>query len=312
MVDMEIKKASGETEEYKPEKLRESLERVGARSDLVDKIMKKADKQLRRDPHTDPLFNKIRKELASTDPVAGMRYGLKRSLFKLGPFGHPFEYFFADVLTAHGYQTQVGMVVDGHCVPHEIDVIAERDNERIMVESKFHTRPGIRSRLKDSLYIHARYLDVRDEHPENAKECFLVEPTTKEELEKSTTHVVHERAYSQGGGHAERGFTSGMLVTNTKVTFDGRMYAACSGLRVVSWRYPSDESLEHLIESKRVYPVTIFSELSKEALQALFDHQIYTIQRFLEVPPNKLAQGLKLSRRQVSFLQDAARMLVEA
>ena len=308
---MDITKATGETEEFDERKLRESMENAGVPVALMDKVMRKAGKHLQRVPHSDHLFNKVRGEIASQDPIAAMRYGLKRSLMRMGPSGHPFEYYFAKVLQAHGYDTQVGMIVDGHCVPHEIDVIATKGDERVMVESKFHSRSGIRSRLKDSLYIHSRYLDVKDEHAEGS--CFMVDPTSADDLANSTTHTIrHERGYGGPAKMAARGFTDGMLVTNTKVTRDGVMYAACSGLQIVSWKYPKEGSLEQLIEAHRTYPVAVFSQLSNKRLNLMFEHGVHTIQDLIGAAPNKLSQGLRISRRQASSLQDAAKALAEA
>ena len=41
-----------------------------------------------------------------------------------GPTGFPFEKLTAEILESMGYSTRTGVIVPGHCVKHEIDVIA--------------------------------------------------------------------------------------------------------------------------------------------------------------------------------------------
>ena len=47
---------------------------------------------------------------------------LKQAIMELGPSGFPFEQFVAELLKCRGYQIKVGVIVEGHCVNHEIDV----------------------------------------------------------------------------------------------------------------------------------------------------------------------------------------------
>ena len=80
---------------------------------------------------------------------------------ELGPAGYPFERFIGAILEHQGYHVEVGQLVKGYCVRHEVDVIADRDDRRYMVECKFHTRQAHNSDVKVSLYIHSRFNDIR-------------------------------------------------------------------------------------------------------------------------------------------------------
>ncbi|MEX1054310.1 MAG: ATP cone domain-containing protein [Nitrosopumilaceae archaeon] len=53
----------------------------------------------------------------------------------------------------------------------EIDVIAKLNNKRYMVECKYHHRRGIYTGLKDSLYTHARFLDLNNQFDEEILSC---------------------------------------------------------------------------------------------------------------------------------------------
>ncbi len=61
---------------------------------------------------------------------------------ELGDTGYPFEKFVAALLRSEGYETKVGVIVQGHCVTHEVDVVAENDRHHYMCECKFHNSQG--------------------------------------------------------------------------------------------------------------------------------------------------------------------------
>jgi len=51
---------------------------------------------------------------------------------ELGPSGFPFENYLSQILNEIGYKVQVGKIINGKCVTHEIDVIAEKNSEHFM------------------------------------------------------------------------------------------------------------------------------------------------------------------------------------
>ena len=57
----------------------------------------------------------------------------------------------------------MGEIVKGHCVNHEIDVIAEKEDYRFMIECKFRNLPGTNCDVKIPLYIQARFKDVEQQ-----------------------------------------------------------------------------------------------------------------------------------------------------
>ena len=60
----------------------------------------------------------------------------------VGPTGYPFEDFVAEILESKGYTTQIRSTLMGQCVNHEIDVIAKKGTEKLMVEANFIMLPG--------------------------------------------------------------------------------------------------------------------------------------------------------------------------
>ena len=50
--------------------------------------------------------------------------------------------------------------MQGKCVTHEIDVIAEKDNQLTLIVCKYRNQPGIAVDVKTPLYINSRFEDV--------------------------------------------------------------------------------------------------------------------------------------------------------
>jgi len=218
-----VKKASGKYEPFSAEKVRSSLQRAGADETLIIKILAHLQKQLYDDIPTKKIYQEVYRLLnQSKDPVS-LRYNLKEAIMALGPSGYPFEQFVAGVLARQGYQTKTNQIIRGRCISHEIDVIAQKEDQRFAIECKFHNRPGTKSEIKEALYTYARFLDV-----------------------------------AQTGQ-----FSQGWLVTNTKATAQAIKYARCVKLMVLSWNYPAKESLRSLIEKSGLHPVTCLGGLSK-------------------------------------------------
>jgi hypothetical protein len=75
---------------------------------------------------------------------------LKRAIFDLGPSGFPFEHFIGELFAHQGYDVEVGVILDGACVGHEVDVLATK------------------STIQVPLYIDSRFRDIRNASPDRA------------------------------------------------------------------------------------------------------------------------------------------------
>lgn len=157
---MQVKKASGELEPFSEKKVISSLLRAGADTALSDKIVAHVKKELYESIPTQKIYSHIFELLKKEQSPSLGRYNLKKAIMDLGPTGYPFEKFVAALLQHSGYRVETGVEVRGRCVTHEIDVIAQKDDQRVMVECKFHNQPGTRSDIKVALYVKARFDDV--------------------------------------------------------------------------------------------------------------------------------------------------------
>lgn len=242
MNNINVTKASGETEPYDESKLRRSLANAGADKEVIDRIADSIRDMLVEGISTKKLYKEAFRLLKKqSDRYAG-RYKLKEALLELGPTGYPFEKFIAELLNRLNYSTEVGQVIEGNCVSHEIDVLAEKENEHYIIECKFHNRKDHKCNVKVPLYIQSRFLDVK-------------------------------KKWSSLPGHKNKKHF-GWVVTNTRFTEDARQYANCIGLKLLSWDYPRNKGLKDLISRVNLHPITCLSSLSDEYKQKLLEQNI--------------------------------------
>lgn len=157
---IQVKKASGDLEPFSEKKVTSSLLRAGADTALVRAIVTHIKKELYDGIPTQRIYSHIFELLKREQSPSLGRYNLKQAIMELGPTGYPFEKFVGALLQHSGYKVETGVEVRGHCVTHEIDVIARKDDQYVMVECKFHNQPGTRSDVKVALYVKARFDDL--------------------------------------------------------------------------------------------------------------------------------------------------------
>lgn len=161
MRKISVSKADGTRQDFDEQKVRESLKRSGADHQTTNKVMAQLVGKLHDGITTSEIYRQVYELLAIHQAPSSYRYTLKHSLLELGPSGYPFEDFIARVFTAMGYQTKTRVIAQGECIQHELDVVAVKGTQRLMIECKFHNKLGIKTRSRDSLYIQARFEDVR-------------------------------------------------------------------------------------------------------------------------------------------------------
>ncbi len=156
-------KATGEIEPFSEEKVIASLIRAGADQPTAQKILAKIKPFLYPNIPTFEVYSVIMKALKKEKKSLAEKYNLKKAIMELGPTGYPFEKFVAGILQAQGYKTLTNQIINGKCVTHEVDVVAQND-KKYMIECKFHSLAGGRTDIKDALYTYARFLDVKQKN----------------------------------------------------------------------------------------------------------------------------------------------------
>jgi hypothetical protein len=195
-------------------------------------------------------------------------------LFNLGPTGFPFETFLARLFAEEGYVTKTGIMLEGSCATHEIDLVAYRQDHSFVGEAKFHSRPGLKSDLQVAMYSYARLLDVKGKKVCTEATCAI---------------------------------TDFWLITNTKFTSTAIRYAECVGVKLLSWDYPKRKNLHDLIQARGVYPITVLQNLSATHAEALIARGAILCRDLLE--QEHLLRHLHLSTRKHEALMAEARSL---
>jgi hypothetical protein len=270
-----VKKASGESAPFSETKLKKSMKRAGAGTEQINQILSTVNEELYPGISTREIYAIAFRALRASSKNVAARYHLKKGLMELGPSGFPFEKFIAELLRYQGYNVKVGEIVKGKCVNHEIDVIAERDQQYFMVECKYHNLPGTICNVKIPLYVQARFKDV-------------------------------EFSWKAISGHEQK-FHQGWLVTNTSFTRDAIQYGTCAGLHLLGWNFPKTNSLRDLIDELGLYPITCLMSLTKPEKQILLNKRIVLCQEVSTDEHVLLNAGIKPNRISI-IMAEASRL----
>jgi len=145
---IDIIKSSGEKTKFSLDKLRTSLKRTGASHSTISHIISTVTNELYQGITTKEIYNRAFALLKKKKSYLASKYKLKKAIYELGPTGFPFERFVAEILKYSGYEVEVGKILQGKCVTHEIDIIAHKNNETTIIECKFHGEPGLNCNVK--------------------------------------------------------------------------------------------------------------------------------------------------------------------
>lgn len=233
-----IKKNSGEIEKYQAKKLQKSIENVGlSTKEAANLVQELEQRQSNQKISTRKLHYETFRLIRKRSNAAAARYNLKKAVSELGPSGYPFERFFGELLKALGYKVKVGTHEQGDCLTHEVDVLADKEDYRLMVECKFKNRANHKIDTQITLYVQARFQDL-------SKKWLFTEGITD-------NHSV-------------------CIATNTGFTKDAIKYGKCMNMLLISWDFPNTkQNLKHLIEDTGMYPLTCLTSITKQEKQAL-------------------------------------------
>ena len=244
-----IKKASLEIEPFSIQKLEHSLQSCGASKNEIETILIKIQPFIYDGISTNEIYKRAHALLKKQNRLSASRYSLKRALFDLGPTGYPFERLVAALLKEKGFKTSVNVILNGECVTHEIDVLAEKEGFVYAIECKFHSDGRATSNVRIPLYINSRFLDIQKQWNTNPN---------------SETHLKQ-----------------GWLVTNTRFTEDAVNYGKCVGLTMLSWDYPKNNGLKANIDTLALYPVTTLTTLSKKEMHQLIENDVILVKELI-------------------------------
>lgn len=243
----QIKKESGYLQEYDERKLTKSLAFTGANPEQINQIIKEVNKEIYEGITTRKIFSLAFKKLREISHPLSAYYGTKRALLELGPDGFIFEKFIAKLYEKLGHKTVTNVVISGHCIEHEVDVIAENSKEKVLVECKYHGSREKRNDLKVALYIQARSFDIK------------------------------EGPYGKKYDHF-------CFVSNTSFSDDAIRYSTCAGLRLWGSNFPPQNTLQDIIRKYHIDPITCLASLKKVEKRMLLDSDILVTEDIIRSP----------------------------
>ena len=245
-----IKKASGDEEPFSSHKLERSLINAGAGPETIIKIVADIENWIVPGITTKKIYSRAFSILRSEKTTSSLRYRLKQAILELGPTGYPFEILIGKLFENLGYSTEVGQVLDGKCVSHEMDVIATQDVLQHLVECKYHKDQGKHVSIQVPLYVRSRVDDI----------------------------VAKRKGMSEYQDFSFRGW----VITNTRFSPDSIQYSTCNGLNLLAWNYPEGNGLKENIEKFKIYPITVLRNLSIKEKKSLLKDGIVTCIQLLE------------------------------
>lgn len=227
---MKIVKHSGSIVDFNRDKLKSSLLKSGASVKVVEDVLQEIDKQIFEGISTQKIYKLAFGLLKKSSSSHAARYNLRAAIQQLGPAGFFFEKYVARLFISEGYLAQTNLFLSGKCVGHEVDVAIMKNNYIEMIECKFHARSESNSDVKVPMYILSRFNDLKDR-----------------------SHRIFTKNDKISGC---------WIVTNNRFTSDALAFAKCSGLQLLSWDYPENNSLRKQIDCNHLYPVTCITTLT--------------------------------------------------
>jgi hypothetical protein len=247
-----ILKGTGELQLFSREKLSASLRRSGADDAIIENILSDIEASLFEGMSSKKIYDKAFGLLRRSKMGYAARYRLKKAMMELGPTGYPFEFFIGEVFRLKGFKVEVGQVLQGHCVTHEVDVIATKGKQQHFVECKYYQSTGKNGNVQVPMYIRSRVDDL----------------------------IKYRKDLPQYKGFEFEGW----VVTNTRFTTDAVSFAECTGLNMLSWDYPEGNGLKEFIDKEHIYPITVLTRLLNAEKHQLMDRGVVLCRQLLDNP----------------------------
>jgi hypothetical protein len=241
---LKVIKGDGSQEKFSEKKFHRALKGAGVSQPHIEDVTERIKKKFSKPVRTYTLYKTTFDILKELEPAEAGRYSLKKALQDMGPTGFPFEKLVARIYEHKGYTIQVGKILQGKCITHEIDVIAYKNPENfIIIECKFFNAPSIFMSVHTPLYVNSRFYDVYGS--------------------SKNWNEYHLKDVSQCA-----------VATNAKFSFQSVDYSDCKNIQLLGWNYPRDKGIEYYIRKYQLYPVTTLLSLSNKEKKILMRENI--------------------------------------
>jgi len=267
---MYVIKADGQEEEFQPDKIIKTCLRADASIETAREIAEEISKNLQEGTTTHEIYEMILSGLRKRRDRSSLLFTLRESISKLD--SRCFELYAKKILEAHGYKCKWNVIVRGRSVEHQVDIIAA-DIKMFLVECKHHVNYHRFCSLGNLLQVQARLEDIKDGFRD---------------------------------GKNKYDFDYAWMLTNTKFSEHAKMYAEAKDIRLTGWRYKDEDALESLIQSNKLFPLTIL-RCSAEMKRYLLNNEIITLKDLMDADMNKL-KGIEKAKLE-GLIRQAEKLL---
>ena len=244
-MDLFVIKSNGKRERFDEGKIYQSCMRIGLPKrkcrDIVDEVVQGLEFPAR----TKDIYRLVMEATRKYGREYPYIYGLRKAISELDPSS--FEKYTGKILESMGYSWQWNRIIEGYAVEHQIDVIAEKNGKKWLVECKLHRNPHRDCGLGVALQNQARLEDILE-------------------------GLQYGRGY---------GFDGAWIFTNTKFSLHAVKYSEVRGIRLTGWKHVGENSLERIAHKNRVAPITMLVQDPRKR-RRLLSRGIITIRDFLE------------------------------
>jgi hypothetical protein len=221
-------KANGEKQKFDSKKIIGTCLRAGVSQREAERIASEISATVKDGDRTRDVLKQILRKLDALQSGHAEKYSFRQALSELDPEYNEFEKYVSHLLNAHGYTTKWNQIIQGAIIEHQVDVVAEKDGKKILVECKHHRNPH----RMTGLGIPLTYWAVLDD------------------IQKGKNY-----------------YDNMWLVTNTKFSMHAIKYAKAKGLLLTGWGQPKENDLPSLAHEKKLYPVTVLGLPENEVVQ---------------------------------------------
>ncbi len=276
---LRVVKMNGKVDVFKKDKIINTAIRAGASRELAKRVADEIAKKVYDGIPTREILKMVKEELKKEDEHLAKVYTLKDAIASLNPDIHEFEHYVASLFSVLGYDTvrSPDPKPQGKCVDHEIDVVAKKGEETIIIECKHHYKERTFTGLDVIMRQHARMIDINE-------------------------------GYEVGLKHSLKVTRAG-VVTNTQFSDYAIKYGKCRNILMISWRYPDGMSIADIVNRTKAFPLTLLS-LPLKTREMLINEHVRNVLEFLEADASKLRRvGIKEKR--IKFLKEKAERLTK-
>ena len=270
-----VTKADGSRQPFDKQKIINTCLRLQATLEQAQSIADKIEAKAYDGVPTKKILQMVFQYMKKYRPAIGYQIDLKQAIAMLRS-KPDFEIFVAKIFEALGYKVETNLIIQGRCIEHEIDVVARKNEELILVEAKHHVNHHTYSGLDVFLQLNSTLEDLREGY-ESGKNNFR--------------------------------FTRAILVCNTKVSEHAKRYALCKGLEFIAWKFPLERGLERIIEEFKLYPITFLRGIEKEEACKLANVGIVAIKQLLDYA-EEISRKSGISKTRVLELQKIAKIVL--